>query len=181
MASRPIRAQLLQDIAALPDGWESLWERVADGETQTTIARSFGVTQGFLSRIIHEDPEHVKAFEMAKRQAADGYADEVKDIADNLLAERDHIAKGRERIAARRWLAGVHNREKYGEPSAVSVGISVNVASLHVDALRHRVVEASHSVVAAGAAEIVPETASIAATGARNSEQPLTDDSIAAA
>lgn len=49
MASNPIQRKLLADIDAA-GGWAAIWERVASGETQTAIAASFGVSQGFFSR-----------------------------------------------------------------------------------------------------------------------------------
>jgi len=50
MPGKPIEAQLCADIEAA-GGWESIWDRVANGETQTAIAESLGISQGFLSRV----------------------------------------------------------------------------------------------------------------------------------
>src|SRR2546425_3484191 len=61
MPGKPIEAQLYADIEAA-GGWESIWDRVANGETQTAIAESLGISQGFLSRVIHLDQARVQAF-----------------------------------------------------------------------------------------------------------------------
>src|SRR5437879_11737170 len=66
MDGNPMRRKLHDDIEQA-GGWEKVVERVASGESQTAIAASFGVTQGFLSRVIHLDAERVRAFREAKR------------------------------------------------------------------------------------------------------------------
>lgn len=141
MPSRPVQAFFEKQMAEL-GGWESIFERIANGESQTDIANGFGVSQGWLSRIINQDPERKLAFRQAKREAAQAYADECKRIADGMPLERDAIAKGREQIAVRRWLATVYDREQFGEPDP-SLNVTVNVEHMHLNALRHRTIEAS--------------------------------------
>ena len=66
MPGKPIEAQLYANIEAA-GGWERIWDRVANGETQTAIAEGFGISQGFLSRVIHLDPARVRAIPSTKR------------------------------------------------------------------------------------------------------------------
>jgi len=140
VAAQPIKRQLLADIDAA-GGWDAIWERVASGESQTAIARSFGVSQGFFSRVIHLDDARARDFRGAKRLAATEYAEEAKDIVDNAPLDRDAISKAREQASVRRWLASCFDRDQFGE-AAPDVNVTVNtIEHLHLDALRHRMVE----------------------------------------
>lgn len=136
MPGTPIKEKLLADIEA-QGGWDAVCERVASGENQTAVALSFGVSQGFFSRIMHLDENRVRAYRAAKRESAHVMAEKAMELADNVPEKRDAIAKVREQIGVRRWLAASYNREEYGE-SGDTVNVQVNVAELHLDALRHR-------------------------------------------
>ena len=142
MAAQPIKRQLLADIEQA-GGWEKLFERVASGESQTAIAASFGVTQGFLSRVIHLDAERVRAFREAKRLWAITLVERTGDLVNNVKENRDSIAKVREVAAHNRWEASKWDRELFGEDKGdVNVNV-LNIAQMHIDALRHRIVEAA--------------------------------------
>ena len=142
MASQPTAAFVLKQIEER-GGWDvAVFERVANAETQTAIAQSYGISQGFLSRLIHKDPERIRAFLEAKKLAATLYAEDAMSIADNVPADRDEISKARERISVRRWLASSWDREQYGEvQSDINVNV-LNLGEIHLEALRHRIVEA---------------------------------------
>src|SRR2546428_6602127 len=140
MPGKPIEAQLYADIEAA-GGWESVWDQVANGETQTAIAEGFGVSQGFLSRVIHLDPARVRAFREAKRRYAVTLVEHTGELVKNVKENRDAIAKVREQASHARWEASKWDRELFGEDKGdVNVNVT-NIAALHVDALRHRIVE----------------------------------------
>src|SRR2546425_11841087 len=140
MAANPIKQKLLGDIEQA-GGWEKVFERVASGESQTAIAASLGVSQGFFSRVIHLDAERVRAFREAKRLWATTLVERTGDLVNNVKENRDSIAKVREVAAHNRWEAGKWDRELFGEDKGdVNVNVT-NIAALHVDALRHRIVE----------------------------------------
>ncbi len=142
MAANPIKQKLLADIEQA-GGWEKVFERVASGESQTSIATSFGVTQGFLFRVIHLDAERVRAFREAKRLWAITLVERTGDLVSNVKENRDSIAKVREVAAHNRWEASKWDRELFGEDKGdVNVNVA-NFAAWHIDALRQRIVEAS--------------------------------------
>lgn len=156
MAGKPIERKLLADIEA-QGGWEAIWDRTRSRETQTAIAKSFGVSQGFLSRVIHLDPERTHAYREAKRDAADAFADAVVEVSENAGADRDAIAKAKLTADAYRWRAERQNREAWGEQKDVSV--TVNLDSLYLEALKRvnrtqaitaHVTEDQHPALAAG-------------------------------
>ena len=104
---------------------------------QTSLAKSFAVTQGFFSRVMHKDPLRVVAFREAKKQAATYYAERQQDVIDEAPVERDAIAKAREQAGALRWSAKAWDRERFGDP-VPGIDVTFNVGQLHLDALRHR-------------------------------------------
>jgi ssDNA-binding replication factor A large subunit len=128
MAANPVRRKLLADIEA-SGGWEAVFERVASGGSQTAIAASFGVTQGFLSRVIHQDVERVRGFREAKRLWAITLVERTGDLVNNVKENRDSIAKVREVAAHARWEAGKWDRELFGEDKG-DVNVTMNFAQL---------------------------------------------------
>jgi hypothetical protein len=147
VAAQPIKRQLLADIKAA-GGWDKIMERVASGESQTAIAASLGVSQGFFSRVIHLDAERVRAFREAKRLWAITLVERTGDLVSNVKENRDSIAKVREVAAHNRWEASKWDRELFGEDKGdVNVNVTT-IAALHVDALRHRSVEAGQPLPA---------------------------------
>ncbi len=82
---------------------------------------------------IKKDPDRQERFAQARAIAADQWADECLDIADqtdNLNAQADRL-----KIETRKWLAGVTNPDKYKSAPA-QANVQVNVNQLHLDALR---------------------------------------------
>ena len=75
MSGRPVRRRVLTDVLRA-GGWQAVLGRIASGDSVAGIARTFGVSPGFFSRLIREDP---------RRQA--------------LVAEARRRASGRERLA----------------------------------------------------------------------------------
>src|SRR2546425_1883840 len=141
MAANPIKQKLLADIEQA-GGWEQVFERVASGESQTAIAASMGVSQGFFSRVIHLDAVRVRAFREAKRLWAITLVERTGELVNNVKESRDSIAKVREVAAHNRWEASKWDRELFGEDKG-DLSVNVNVAQLHIEALRHRLIEAS--------------------------------------
>src|SRR2546425_1002716 len=132
MAANPIKQKLLGDIEQA-GGWEKVFERVASGESQTAIAASLGVSQGFFSRVIHLDAERVRAFREAKRLWAITLVERTADLVNNVKENRDSIAKVREVAAHARWEAGkwdrLIRRRKAPTPNAIaSRHVSVRAA-----------------------------------------------------
>jgi len=146
MPGKPIEAQLHADIEAA-GGWESIWDRVANGETQTAIAESLGISQGFLSRVIHLDHARVRAFREAKRRYAVTLVEHTGELVKHVKENRDAIAKVREQASQARWEASKWDRELFGEDKGdVNVNV-LNIGQAHLDALRHRIIEAPGPLV----------------------------------
>lgn len=147
MAAKPIERFVKKQIAD-QGGWPRILERIASGETVADVARSLKrpdgqeISRSFLSNILHADPERSQAVLKARSEGADAMVDHGLHLVDIAQADRDSINKAKVQAELRLKVAGFVNREQWGE-SKQAVTVSVNVANLHVDALRHRIVEAS--------------------------------------
>ena len=114
-------------------GEQTLLEKIASGLTMAGLARELGISNLSLYHWIKKDPERQERFAQARAIAADQWAEECLDIADqtdNLNANADRL-----KIETRKWLAGVTNPDKY-KPSPAQAQVNVNVNQLHLDALR---------------------------------------------
>src|SRR5437660_836229 len=158
MAAKPIERFVKRQIQE-QGGWPRILERIASGESISHVASTFlrpdgvSISFAFFSRLLHQDPEREAPLAEAKRLRAEAWADEALKVSDETIPNRDDIAKAKLRIETRLRLASLADRTQYGE-SRQDVNVTVNVASLHVDALRHRTLDAlSPSVAALGAAE----------------------------
>ena len=69
MSGRPVRRRVLADVART-GGWQAVLARIASGEKIAAIARSFGVTPGFFSGLLHEAPDRHELVAEARRRAS---------------------------------------------------------------------------------------------------------------
>ena len=69
MSGRPVRRRVLADVART-GGWQAVLARIARGEKIVAIARSFGVTPGFFSGLLHQDRNRHALVTEARRRAS---------------------------------------------------------------------------------------------------------------
>jgi hypothetical protein len=131
MAGQPLKHEMIDKVKGV-GGPEEIIRRVADGATLKTIAAELGVSRGLLSTWLNK--EFADELKAARVQAAGIHAEEALRIADESKPEEERCA--RLRIDTRKWLAGILDRETYGESKAPVV--QVNLAALHIDAIRQR-------------------------------------------
>ena len=114
-------------------GEHTLLEKIASGMTMAGLARELRISNLSLYHWIKKDPERQERFAQARALAADQWAEECLDIADQsdgVTANADRL-----RVETRKWLAGVTNPDKY-KSSPATTAVQVNVNQLHLDALR---------------------------------------------
>ena len=142
MASQPFKRAFVAQVKTR-GGWSVIYDRIASGETLAAIAKDYGCSRSWLSRILNEDERRKELLHTAKREGAGAHAEEALRLVDEAPAERDAIAKARLQAEHRRWMAGVYDREQFGE-AVPGLNVNVlNVAQLHLEALQHRMVERS--------------------------------------
>ena len=69
MSGRPVRRRVLAEVERM-GGWQAILARIARGEQIVAIARSFGVTPGFFSGLLHEDRGRHELVADARRRAS---------------------------------------------------------------------------------------------------------------
>ena len=151
MAAKPIERHVKRQIAE-QGGWPRILERIASGETDYEVSQTLikpeglPVSRSWFNTLLHHNVprEQINA---ARREAGGARVDHAIEIAKTAPRDRDAIQKAKLIIDTDLRVAGFLDREQYGEAKQ-QVNVSVNVNSLHVDALRHRVVEASRPMEA---------------------------------
>lgn len=150
MPSRPIERFVKKQIAD-QGGWPRILERIASGETVADVSRTLmrpdgiAISRCFLSRLLHADPERSTLVKAAKTECAAAMVDDALHIVDSSPIDRDAIQHGRTRAELRLKVAGLVDRESWGERKQ-NVEVTVNVATLHLDALRHRQISSRETV-----------------------------------
>jgi hypothetical protein len=92
----------------------------------------------------------------AREDGATALAEESLHIADNVLPDKDHVAKARLRIDQRNWLAERYNRRQFGQRPDVAITAQINIANLHKSALNAPPPPNPHLILPPGAT-IVPD------------------------
>lgn len=147
MAAKPIERYVKKQIAD-QGGWPRILERIASGETiakvSTDLKRPDGqpISRRFLSMLLHADPERSKAVLEARKEGASALVDDALRVVDQAKLDRDGIAQARVQADVRLRVAAMLDRDQYGERKQ-DVHVQVNVANIHLDALRHRMIENS--------------------------------------
>lgn len=152
IAGSPVKRQIISWLAAKAKALgeevtpESIvLDRLAEGETLKSIAEDIGAELGIvfvpavLQRWLCATPAGKAAYLEARKAASHVWADEAKQIADDVDEDRDAIAKARLQIDQRNLLASKYNRETFGNDAA-QVNVQINMGQLHLDALRRRAV-----------------------------------------
>lgn len=161
MAAKPIERHVKRQIAE-QGGWPRILERIASGETVAAIARTIlrpdgvSISRNFLSTLLHADPERSAQAKQAHIEGASAMVDDAIHLVDRAPVDRDSVNKAKVQSETRLKVAGFLDRTNWGEQKQ-SVNVSVNVNSLHVEALRHRVIEAVMPAVEAQVTEGSPE------------------------
>jgi AcrR family transcriptional regulator len=114
-------------------GEHTLLEKIASGMTMAGLARELGISNLSLYHWIKKDPDRQERFAQARAIAADQWAEECLDIAD----QADGVSANADRlkIETRKWLAGVTSPDKY-RAAPTQANVQVNVNQMHLDALK---------------------------------------------
>lgn len=122
-----------------PDLADAICARLADGESLRSVCADEDMpAASTVFNWLRTKPEFVEQYARAKEEAADAFAEEMLDIADdgsNDWMERfgkegesvgwqlngEHVQRSRLRIDTRKWLASKLKPKKYAERSSVDL------------------------------------------------------------
>ena len=171
MAGKPFTQERLEAMDTIAD---DILEMVSKGESMRRIALRLTdkLEMHISERVLMlwaDTDERRGAFAQARARAADSKAEGAVDRATDLVRDVALGLKGKEDIAAAKlandtdkWIAGVWNREKYGEQNAAAV--TINVTSLHLDSLRMLEAPARPAELAHGRARLVGDVVDVVPT-----------------
>lgn len=111
---------------------DKICEQLASGDSMRTVAKSDGMpAMATMFRWLREKPEFREQYAKAKEEAADAYAEEMMDIADDASNDwmvrhgkddqeswqlnGEHVQRSRLRIDTRKWIASKLKPKKYGD------------------------------------------------------------------
>lgn len=125
------QAKLLRTLENNPLGIDQVFEWISNGESIDKIASILGTTRFVLYSLVHSRPEWIEKLQIARKAAADKYAEEVITIADTAQLGEEKLANTR--IEARKWTTSVYDPERFARNSAA---VNVNIQELHLAAIQ---------------------------------------------
>lgn len=111
---------------------DKICAQLAAGDSMRTVAKSDGMpAMATMFRWLRDIPSFREQYEKAKEEAADAFAEEILDIADDGTNDwmirhgkddqeswqlnGEHVQRSRLRIDSRKWIASKLKPKKYGE------------------------------------------------------------------
>lgn len=136
--------------------WEELLAELREGKSLKNASIAVGVaSESGLLWLMKQEPARAEQVADARKAGADAMASAVMDIADETgeLTLADPIRVAEMRIKARQWTAAKLNRDTYGEQQK-GAQVTVNIAGLHLDALRRQPAAIERDVIDAEVVEL---------------------------
>jgi hypothetical protein len=119
---------------------------VAGGSTITALAANMGepeymgesCSRAWISFVLQRAPNGRERVRAARSGAADVLAEEALEISNRPVSNTAEASQARLQVDVRKWMAGVFNRNEYGDKPLMQVSLSMG--ELHLSALRQRAV-----------------------------------------
>jgi len=127
--------QALEDAIDAEGGEDSVFDRIASGETISRLADEFGVSRGLFYKWIRQSEQRRDRLREARQMSASVLADEARDILET--STKSTIPVDRERARLRMWLAERFDRPTFGEKKD-EVNIEVNIGLMHIQAMKRQ-------------------------------------------
>ena len=106
----------------------------ASGHWLVDALKEAGLSSSYFCDLRHKHPSLDAEYQRAREARADQYADEIPRIADDEIDPN----KARIRVDARKWAAGVLNRQVYGDKVDLTVNKGVDLGSVLTEVQRRR-------------------------------------------
>lgn len=116
---------------------EALFARVAAAETIGEICASLGVNRATFYRWVSANEERRKAFDSAREDSADTYAEMSLETLRTPVASSHEATMAKALADRQAWMAEKLGRRVYGSDPAVNItNNNLSLGDLHLDALR---------------------------------------------
>lgn len=142
MAAQPVLRKLGKQIDER-GGDEHVFDMLRSGMSVRRIAETFDVPgHGSISRPLmyrwrDRSPTRKEGWAAAMREGAHALAEDAGDILEDLPEDPTsaQVAKAKGISEHKKWLAGLRDRDKYGQGPSTVVGV-IGLPELHIEALR---------------------------------------------
>lgn len=152
--ARQITIKAFEGWIANPDNVEDVLEKIAEGATLQKVSREMKQPYTCLHRFFESTDERKAAYAAARKAWADSKQDEAMEIADEVLADKDEVAKAKLRVEVRQNQARAYHKERWGDPKdQAGGGITVLVDRSCGGGVRVGVKDAGGNVAALEIAE----------------------------
>jgi hypothetical protein len=131
MAGQPKIRKQVADLGAI--GEDTLLDLVGDGMTVREIFRTFDVGRRAWYKWLDSEPGRREAFEEARERFAEQLDADSMEIADAVPVDKEHIAKAKLRIEARRHRAAMSDKKRRTKDTG---GNTFNIGELHLSAVK---------------------------------------------
>jgi hypothetical protein len=113
-------AEMRGDVKLTPEVFETIFGKIADGESLRSICRQEGMpaTSAFFAWMA-KDPLLQEQYARAREAGADADAEDVTDIGKRTLTGEFDPAAARVAIDALKWAAGKKQPKVYGDKAAI--------------------------------------------------------------
>ena len=135
MAGKVLRKKVLKQLDA-EGGPEVFFDRIANGETITSLSPEYGCSRNYLARTIDSQPEYAKMLAKARQASADALVEGGFEMVEKLGATSSstEIAAVREKLNWRKFMASSFNQDRYSTKPQTNIQLSVG--ELHLDSIR---------------------------------------------
>lgn len=142
MAARPVLRKLTKQIME-QGGDEFVFDMLRSGMSVRRIAERFDVPgHGSISRALmyrwrDANEERKRGWAQAMKEGAHALAEDAGDVLEDLPEDPTsaQVAKAKGISEHKKWLAGLRDREQYGQGPSTVVGV-IGLPELHIEALR---------------------------------------------
>lgn len=120
--ARQVTIKAFEAWIADPENVEVVLELIAGGLTLQKASIAVKQPYTCLHGYFHATDERKVRYAAARKSWADRVQDEAMEIADDVEADRDHVAKAKLRVEVRQQQAKAFNRELWGEAKDAGAG-----------------------------------------------------------
>jgi terminase small subunit-like protein len=128
------RRTVLAQIKA-KGGWDTIFDRIASGESIAALAREFGCSRPYISRLMNEHPQRREKLAEAKREGAAAHFELAQEVIETAKVTRDDLTRAKLLAEHHRAAARVGDPQQFGEPEDKHTTNILSLGALHLAAL----------------------------------------------
>lgn len=158
---RILNAEARRELGDEATALDYVCYRIENGSTMREMAEELTAVLDYTVRsglvraaavLGHEAGAATERLTLARARGAHELVEEAKTIIDNVAPDRDAIAKAKEQVNVRQFIAKGWNRADWGEQRQQVT--NVTIGSLHIEALRSHKLRARATVAAQQVSEV---------------------------